>query len=547
MKIAGQYSKRFSCDKLSSSKEKELTDLAVLIRRMRNEVSKIINSDLFHFYKLGKYGVQKELLPLIKDRISSHFTIKLMDDVSVAYSNKFNQINRKMTFKQVDYLEVKYYETDYKKHKKGDFDRIISHKKDSPISKTLTYLSKFGDDKIITWLPELLEKEENASKRKFYKCVISCIDKFGLERLMETAISRRNRILKRYSQVPIEFKSLTFHGRSRLKGPILSYNTDFDSIIKAFVTVSWMEYGDVLSVPVKYSKSFHGNMKQYQNGKDTTYTVHFDAEGNISIVLYFKGERDLPDNKKNFVGVDVNTKHNLLQCSNGSSIDFDRRTMSRLSSELKWTDELEKADKDYVIGKRKNRTINHLRREIRSKNNHSTSNLCKELKSQGYNHVVFENLNHGFGNSYSKTPDDINQNRLMSELHLSSLKNEFDHVARKYDIATSYVHSEYTSQTCSKCGCVDRDNRESQEIFKCIECGYECNADVNASVNICDRVALTVLRDGLLDEVIKGSGVYEPKELERSEVKELLLSRRKRPASMDRLDKDTAYESDLRF
>lgn len=43
-----------------------------------------------------------------------------------------------------------------------------------------------------------------------------------------------------------------------------------------------------------------------------------------------------------------------------------------------------------------------------------------------------------------------------------------------------------TSQTCSSCGYVDRRNR-SGELFRCLECGFEANADVQASRNILAR------------------------------------------------------------
>ena len=46
------------------------------------------------------------------------------------------------------------------------------------------------------------------------------------------------------------------------------------------------------------------------------------------------------------------------------------------------------------------------------------------------------------------------------------------------------VNPAYTSQTCSKCGCVDRRNRVSQSKFLCISCGYADHADFNASANI---------------------------------------------------------------
>ena len=47
-----------------------------------------------------------------------------------------------------------------------------------------------------------------------------------------------------------------------------------------------------------------------------------------------------------------------------------------------------------------------------------------------------------------------------------------------------YVDPRYTSQTCFKCGCVSKENRKSQSRFLCIACGYQANADLNASRNI---------------------------------------------------------------
>lgn len=47
-----------------------------------------------------------------------------------------------------------------------------------------------------------------------------------------------------------------------------------------------------------------------------------------------------------------------------------------------------------------------------------------------------------------------------------------------------YVDPKYTSQKCSKCGYISKDNRRSQSVFKCIKCEYELNADLNASKNI---------------------------------------------------------------
>ena len=52
------------------------------------------------------------------------------------------------------------------------------------------------------------------------------------------------------------------------------------------------------------------------------------------------------------------------------------------------------------------------------------------------------------------------------------------------------VPAAYTSQTCSSCGHVDADSRESQATFCCTACGATANADINAARNILDRALL---------------------------------------------------------
>lgn len=49
------------------------------------------------------------------------------------------------------------------------------------------------------------------------------------------------------------------------------------------------------------------------------------------------------------------------------------------------------------------------------------------------------------------------------------------------------VDPRYTSQACSQCGHTCKENRMSQAKFKCVQCGHEQNADVNAALNILAR------------------------------------------------------------
>jgi transposase len=53
------------------------------------------------------------------------------------------------------------------------------------------------------------------------------------------------------------------------------------------------------------------------------------------------------------------------------------------------------------------------------------------------------------------------------------------------------VKPHYTSQRCSACGHIAAGSRESQALFRCVACGYACNADVNAARNIAAGHAVT--------------------------------------------------------
>jgi putative transposase len=59
--------------------------------------------------------------------------------------------------------------------------------------------------------------------------------------------------------------------------------------------------------------------------------------------------------------------------------------------------------------------------------------------------------------------------------------------AKRAGVPVVLVDPRNTSRECASCGCVDKRNRPSQAIFKCIGCGHEANADINAARNIRQR------------------------------------------------------------
>ena len=58
------------------------------------------------------------------------------------------------------------------------------------------------------------------------------------------------------------------------------------------------------------------------------------------------------------------------------------------------------------------------------------------------------------------------------------------------------VPAAYSSQTCQSCGVVDARSRESQAVFRCVHCGHEDHADINAAKEILRRSTSELLVEG---------------------------------------------------
>lgn len=525
MYVDSKYTKTFKSNDLTHQKYDELIGFAHLVREHKNSVSMHVCQHLLQYLDYSKFQFQKELRNAYKGAVPSSFDAQLYTDVFVAYQNKFTAIQHKLKFETVTFQGFEFYKRDTKKHKKGELKRVVNEHKLTPLSMCLTYLARYGNEDTVSYITAKLS-ETDATKRNFYENILNCCAKFGFEKLYNIALQKRTRVIKKYSEHPIEFKSLTFSGRCR-KTKIVDYNKHFGSVINSFISLSGFSKKS-FDIPVKYSKNYHGNMKEYfKQNPDYEYTLTFDEKHKqVNVHICKDGKRYIPQAGDNIVGVDVNCKHNLFSLSNRTTYDYDRKLVNDYCKLATATDKL-KEDKSYIIGKRRQRKLDTLRMKMLKSEQQLIANICKTFSEQGVNHLVMENLENGFGKCYvtDSTNEDINYNRKVKFLGLSSLKNEFEHIGRKYDIAVSTVHASYTSKMCPICGCIEDENRPTQETFECVECGHKDNADFNAAINIRNRVCEAVLRNALLKQL--GNGAYEPKNLKRENVKDVLLSFRR--------------------
>ena len=89
------------------------------------------------------------------------------------------------------------------------------------------------------------------------------------------------------------------------------------------------------------------------------------------------------------------------------------------------------------------------------------------------------------------------------------IKQKFESLKEEFGIKITEVNPAYSSQTCSKCGYVDKSNRKSQATFICGFCHKKQNSDVNAAKHLLFRSSKKLLssiytkKAKILDELTK--------------------------------------------
>ena len=137
-----------------------------------------------------------------------------------------------------------------------------------------------------------------------------------------------------------------------------------------------------------------------------------------------------------------------------------------------------------IIGKRMNDVIKTFNK--RKKNTHETitNYSYSELKKINYNEIktiVIEDLHsvkHGRRGMFSRK-----HNRRLSHWQYAKVRTWLEQRCEEVGIRLQIVSPAYTSQYCHKCNKWDKRNRRGEE-FKCVHCGYETHADVNAAKNL---------------------------------------------------------------
>ena len=207
----------------------------------------------------------------------------------------------------------------------------------------------------------------------------------------------------------------------------------------------------------------------------------------LNMVYAFKPQNVSELDKDKILGVDLGIAYpicasvygelNRFTIDKGEIEEFRRRVEARKLSMLKQG----KYCGDGRIGhgiKTRNRPVYDIKDKIakfRNTINHKYSRtLVDYAKKNGCGTIQMEDLS-----GITDTAD-----RFLKNWSYFDLQTKIKYKAEELGIKVINIEPSYTSQRCSKCGYIDKDNRRTQASFKCLKCGFEENADYNASQNI---------------------------------------------------------------
>lgn len=80
--------------------------------------------------------------------------------------------------------------------------------------------------------------------------------------------------------------------------------------------------------------------------------------------------------------------------------------------------------------------------------------------------------------------------RKVNRIPYGLLKHCLQSVCQREGVELVLVNPKHTSQECQKCHHASKKNWAGYKLFKCEKCGFTCNRDRNASVNIAARTSL---------------------------------------------------------
>ena len=203
------------------------------------------------------------------------------------------------------------------------------------------------------------------------------------------------------------------------------------------------------------------------------------------------------------IGIDLGVK-DLAICSNGKIYKNINKSKKVRKLKKKLKREQRKASRKLESNTKSYKIIKGYRYPVYSRPLSECKNFQKQQKKIKLLHRKLANIRNNYLHQTTteivKTKpsrivmETLNVKGMMKNKHLAGaiqeqkfyeFKRQVSYKCQKYRIALVEVPTFYpSSKTCSCCGCIKRDLKLSDRIYRCNECGLVIDRDFNASLNL---------------------------------------------------------------
>ena len=275
---------------------------------------------------------------------------------------------------------------------------------------------------------------------------------------------QKNRQVKFLSKKMSELR-LNYKIKPRFDGKTINLDTRFWSLNKSensfdfWVVLSSIGNKIKLCLPLKN----HKHNKKFNNWKRLSSGRLLRNNGKFKMELIYEKEATVVQKEKKELAIDVGINC-LLSCSDSKQIGLE---LKRLINELN-----NKQQKSKAYDRKIRQIHNYIRMCVNKIDFSSLSDLILEK---------LKYIQIGTKGKVNKTT-----RKLLKSWNLGLLHLAIEQKCEENCVHLHYVNPKYTSRTCPICGHIDKRNREGT-VFKCVKCGFEDNADLNAAKNILKR------------------------------------------------------------
>jgi IS605 OrfB family transposase len=133
--------------------------------------------------------------------------------------------------------------------------------------------------------------------------------------------------------------------------------------------------------------------------------------------------------------------------------------------------------------KRRLRKMSGRQRRFQKWVNHNVSRRIVSKAERSRSAISLEDLKH----IRARAKANLEQRKRLHNWGFAELRGFIEYKARGAGVPVFIVDPRNTSRQCFSCGHIDKKNRPSQSVFRCVACGHQANADHNAALNIGSR------------------------------------------------------------